>query len=817
MNRVFAALGRLAVRFRWAVVAAWVAAAVLATAFLPSLSSVTSDSSTGVLPARSPSVQAARLAAPFQAANQAPVPVLVARAGGPLTAADTAAAGRLATRLAAVPAVRQVQDLGVSSDRQAAELLVLARIDVSNPGPGGQLVDGLRRAIAASALPPGLSAHLAGPVATQTDASRASHSSGNLGEDLSIVFILVLLLVVFRAALAPLLTLAPAVLVTQLAGPVIAEASRAGVQVSSITQILLLVLVIGAGTDYGLFLVFRVREELRAGQPPHDAVVRALSRVGESVTFSAATVIAALLTLLLATFGMFSGLGVPLAIAIGLMLAAALTLLPALLAIFGRAAFWPSRTAAAAGSAGTADGAGNTAGAGRTGGSGGIRRGAVGAGRPGWWGRTAGRIVTRPAAVLTLGLVVFGGLAVAAASYTPAGFGAGPAAPAGSDSAAGGALLAAHFPAASSNPTPVLVRFPAPVWAEAGPAAAAERRLAAVPQFAHLGGPLSVNGVTLAPGLLAALHARLGDPRSLPALPPPGAGVGARTWAAYRAESQFISPDGRTVRFAASLAAGDPDSDAAIAQVPAIRAAVAAAARASGATSWGVAGDAAVTYDAIRVSGQDMLRIVPIAIIVIGLLLALVLRSAVAPLYLIASVVLSYLAALGVAVLIFQGTGARGGLPYWVPFLMFVFLLALGEDYNILVMARIREETARLPLRQAVTAALGRTGSTVSSAGLVLAGTFGVFAVVASLQPGGAAARAVLFSLAIGILMDAFLVRTLLVPSVVALLGRWNWWPSRAAAQRSPAGRTGGGGDGDTARMTNPVSTPARKPMTWAR
>jgi putative drug exporter of the RND superfamily len=305
--------------------------------------------------------------------------------------------------------------------------------------------------------------------------------------------------------------------------------------------------VIGAGTDYGLFLVFRVREELRAGQPPHDAVVRALSRVGESVAFSAATVIAALLTLLLATFGLFSGLGVPLAIAIGLMLAAALTLLPALLAIFGRAAFWPSRITASAG-------------------------------RPGWWGRTASRIVARPAAVLVLGLVVFGGLAVAAVGYTPTGFGATPPAPAGSDSAAGQALLAAHFPAASSNPTVILLRFPAPVWRDPGPAARAEQSLAASPLFTSLGGPLEVNGVTLAPGQLTALHARLGDPRALPAQPRPGSGVTARTWAAYRAESQFISPDGRTVRLAASLAAGDPDSDAALRQVPAIRAATAGAA-----------------------------------------------------------------------------------------------------------------------------------------------------------------------------------------------------------------------------------------------
>ncbi len=211
-------------------------------------------------------------------------------------------------------------------------------------------------------------------------------------------------------------------LVTQLAGPVIGEASKVGLQVSSLTQIMLLILTLGAGTDYGLFLVFRVREELRAGRSPHDAVVSALARVGESIIFSAATVIAALLTLLLAAFGLYSSLGAPLAIAIALMLLAALTLLPALLAIFGRAAFWPSRTARGAGSLG-------------------------------WWGRAAGRIVTHPAATLALGLVFFGALAIAALGYLPAGLGSTPAAPRGSDSAAGQALLAAHFPAASNNPT----------------------------------------------------------------------------------------------------------------------------------------------------------------------------------------------------------------------------------------------------------------------------------------------------------------------------------------------------------------------------
>jgi putative drug exporter of the RND superfamily len=754
MHGFFAATGRFAVRFRWAIVVAWVAATVLANLFFPSLTSVARQNNTSSLPASSPSLQAARLATPFQDPNETPVPVVIVRSGGRLTTADVTAVDRLAASLAKVAGVRQVNDLGLSRDGQAAQLQVLANIDLGTDGPAQHLVAGLRHTIQASALPTDLHAHLAGQVAAQAEASQDGQRTANLGQDLSILFILVLLLVVFRSVLAPLLTLAPAVLVTQLAGPVIAQASKAGLPVTSLTQIMLLILTLGAGTDYGLFLVFRVREELRAGRAPHDAASYALSRVGESITFSAATVIASLLTLLLAVFGLYSSLGAPLAIAIGLMLLAGLTLTPALLAIFGRAAFWPSSTAR-------------------------------GTQRLGWWGRTAGRIVTHPVATLGLGLLLFGALATAAIGYTPAGFGGTQAAPRGSDSAAGTALIAAHFPAAASNPTLVLLRFPAPVWRDPAPVARAERRLAAVPQLSSLTGPLDVNGATLTPAQLTKLHATLGDPAALAAQPPPGTAAGAEQWALYRAESQFISPDGRTVLFNAGLTAGDPGSNAALHQVPAIRAAVAAVARDTGASAHGVAGEAPATYDVGQASDRDLVRIVPVAIIVIAILLALVLRSLIAPLYLIASVAVSYLAAFGVSVLLFQDATGAGGLNYFIPFLMFVFLLALGEDYNILVMTRIREEAGRMPLRQAVTRALEQTGSTVTSAGLVLAGTFGVFALVVGGQPGGGVYQGILASLAIGILMDAFLVRTLLVPSTVALLGRWNWWPS---AYGRPAG-----------------------------
>jgi RND superfamily putative drug exporter len=247
------------------------------------------------------------------------------------------------------------------------------------------------------------------------------------------------------------------------------------------------------------------------------------------------------------------------------------------------------------------------------------------------------------------------------------------------------------------------------------------------------------------------------------------------------------------VQFSTGLTAGDPGDTPALNAVPAIRAETTAVAGSKSvlAADSAVGGEAPALYDISSISNSDLKRIVPIAIVAIGILLALVLRSLVAPLYLIASVGISYLAALGLSVLIFIKIGGSGGLVFFMPFLMFIFLLALGEDYNILVMTRIREESQKLPLREAVTRALGVTGTTVTSAGLVLAGTFVVLTVAAGSGSGGSQIRDIGLGLALGILMDTFLVRTLLVPSTVVLLGRWNWWPSRLSTGQAEQATVG--------------------------
>jgi RND superfamily putative drug exporter len=751
IDRTFEVLARTIVRFRWLVLVAWLLAAIVVSGAFPSLSSQVNNDNSAFLPSSALSTQAANLAAPLLGgAGKTGQILIVASRNGGLTTQDLGAISREASAARSVRDVLVVQGPDVSSDGAAAQLRVRVAAARNDLTTQKAIIAGLQGTFARSAAPAGLQFHVAGQIATNVANQASSNRSGKQIQMFSILLIVVLLLVVFRAPLAAVITLLPSGLALLISMRVIGELGAHGLKISSFTQVLLIVLLLGAGTDYGLFLVFRVREELRDGHGGQEAVVRALVRVGESISASAGTVILALLTLVLASFGLYHDLGVPLAVGMAVMLALGLTLLPALLAIFGRAVFWPVRIE-------------------------------PGPQRDGLWARVAARLVRRPALTLGLGVVLVLALAAAALGYSSSGFGGATSAPTGSDAAAGNAALAAHFPQTSSNPANLVFSYSQPAWQDPAQLVRAEAALRSSGRFTALSGPLDPNGTALSPARYARLHAELGPPGRLPLREPASLGVPAGEYDAYRATSEFVSPDGRIVQFEAALAAGSQQSTQAMNATPEIRAAVAQAGARSGAVQSGVAGEAAALYDISSTANHDLGVIVPIAVLAIGLLLALVLRSLVAPLYLIVSVMLSYLAALGVATIAFIDLGGDSGISFILPFLMFVFLFALGEDYNILVMTRIREEARGLPLREAVIKAIGRTGSTVTSAGLILGGTFIVLAAASS----GAEAsqmQAIGLGLAAGILMDTFLVRTLLVPATVILLGRLNWWPGQPSA-----------------------------------
>jgi RND superfamily putative drug exporter len=742
---VFEALARSSIKFRWVIVALWIVAPVLATRTLPSLSSVTQSNNAQFLSSSSPSMQAAALAAPFQGKNAASTAVIVAsRSDGPLTAADDADIGQIEHTVATVAGITFVSDQGVSQDGMARRVLVSTSTTTLSEAKTAAIVDAIRSDLTAAPAPPGLSLHLTGAMAQSADAHAASTSSTGNVQKFVLLFVIVLLFLVFRSVLAPAVTLLPAVASLVLAGPLIAQASGAGLPVSPVTQQLLAVLLVGAGTDYGLFLVFRAREELRNGSAPNDAVVKAMGRVGQSITFSAATVIAALLSLLLATFGLYRGIGPSLAIGLAIMLLAALTLLPALLSIFGRAVFWPSHPT-------------------------------PGQQTIGLWGRVAARVARHPVPTLLAGLVLFGSLIAGLIGYRIGGF-ASSGAPSGSDSAAGGAVIAAHFPAANNNPETLLMRFATPVWDRPGDLDRAEQQLAASANFRALTGPLDPNGTPLSAAQLATLHTTLGPPMALPPAPPAGSTVPSSIYAAYRATAQFISADGRTVQFYALPRTGLAASSAAIDSIPSIRATLAAAAHDAGVHDYGVAGQDAVAYDIGHTATSDLEGIVPVVLAIIAVLLAVLLRSLIAPWYLIVTVGLSYLASLGFAMIVFVHLGTDTSLNFVIPFLLFIFAMALGEDYNILLMSRIREEAhSQAALRDAVTRAIERTGGTITSAGIILAGTFTVL----GLAGNNPQAHQLGFTIAFAVFLDTFFVRTLLVPSIAVLLGRWNWWPSQ--------------------------------------
>src|SRR5580658_10369605 len=205
IHAIFGGIGAFAVKFRWVVIAAWLVAAIAVPHFLPSLNSVTQGNNSAFLPASAPSEKAAQLAAPFGSTNLIPVPVVAAVSQGTLGTADTAWLSTLQHDLGPVPTVVSVRDLGRSADQQAEQLQVMS--DVSGGDQAGltTLIKDLRAQITRAGPPAGLQVHLAGDIAINVDQQTKSGTTGNQVELLSALFILVLLLLIFRSLLAPLI------------------------------------------------------------------------------------------------------------------------------------------------------------------------------------------------------------------------------------------------------------------------------------------------------------------------------------------------------------------------------------------------------------------------------------------------------------------------------------------------------------------------------------------------------------------------------------------------------------------------------------
>jgi RND superfamily putative drug exporter len=572
-------------------------------------------------------------------------------------------------------------------------------------------VANIRTTIAAGA-PAGLHNYVTGPAGQIADLGSAFAGIDGILLLVAILAVLVILIIVYRSPLLPILVLLTSIFALCGAIFVIWNLAKAGdVALNGQVQGILFILVIGAATDYSLLYVSRYREALRDYEGRWDATVAAFKGSFAPIQASGGTVILGLLTLVLSDLNSNKALGPVGAIGIAFALLAALTMLPALMFAFGRVAFWPVRPKF------------------------GSAHQQVDEGSKGLWPRLGRGISRRPRWVwvtcVILLLAASTGLLQLKANGTPQsavveGY---------SQARDGQAALGKHYPQGSGSPAVIVV---------------SQEKLqdAANAALATFG----VNSLTV----LSSTSPSGSYPVTTGGIQPliPGVPAGSPTVVNGKVLLQATLSD-------------DPDSDAAKAVVEKLRTNV----HADGAIVGGTTATA-IDTDAAAVHDRDL--IIPVVLVVILFVLMILLRAVLAPILLILSVVLSFAATLGIAAIVFNNVFKFVGADPAVPLYGFIFLVALGVDYNIFLMTRVREESVKFGTKHGVIRGLVITGGVITSAGIVLAATFAALGVIPVLF-----LSQIAFIVGFGVLLDTLIVRSLLVPALSYDIGRKIWWPSK--------------------------------------
>jgi RND superfamily putative drug exporter len=669
-------------RGKWIVLVVWVGLAGGLGQYQATLQDATKNDPASFLPASAESTRVLQtLRDRFTNGRMTPAIVVWSRSGG-LTRADRRAAASVVER---IRHLRLPHTLPPSppmfADGTAVAAVPVTADDVDLIKPVVERV----RALGAAERAPGLGANVTGPAGITVDAVDVF---GQIDVTLLVAttaLVLLLLLLIYRSPVVALVPLGVVALAYAIAAGIVYLLIKAtGLVVNGQTTGILIILMFGAGTDYCLLVVSRYREELRRLRDRHDAMAAALRHTSPAILSSGATVVVAMLVLLLADLRTFRSAGPVLALGVATTMLAGLTLLPAVLTIVGRRAFWPA-----------------------------VPRIAAGTAERSWlWHRIGAAVGRRPLLVAILVAAALGAAAAGNAVDVP-GLSLGSGFRGSVESVRGLHALARSLPAGEVAPTDVLTGR-----AAAARTAAALRRVDGVASVRRVG----------------------------------------------------TSDDARLVHLQATLRA-DPYSDEAIDLVPQLRKA------APGAL---VGGPTAEEADIRTTTSRDERLIVPVTLLAILAILCALLRAVVAPLYLVASVVLSFAATLGLSYASFRWLFDSPGSDASLPLFVFLFVVALGVDYNIFLMARVREEARGGDPRTAVLHGLERTGGVITSAGIVLAGTFAVLMLLPLEQ-----LFQLGFAVALGVLVDTFVVRTLLVPAVALLAGSASWWP-RAARPPAP-------------------------------
>ncbi|SMX72531.1 putative drug exporter of the RND superfamily [Brevibacterium sp. 239c] len=564
--------------------------------------------------------------------------------------------------------------------------------------------------------------HVTGPAGFSADLSEAFAGIDGILLLVALIAVFVILVIVYRSPLLPVIVLFTSVAALSASIFVIWHLADAGILlINGQVQGILFILVVGATTDYSLLVVARFRDALLTERDRLRAGLAALKGVLEPIAASGGTVIAGLLVLLLTDLASTRALGPVAAIGILVAMCAALTFLPAALIIIGRAVFWPFLPKVRPASAGA---------------------------KQGLWSRIAEVVARRPR-VIWIGLVVLLALPLLAfPQFKASGVAQSDFVLGESEARDGQDVLAEHFPGGSGSPTQIVV--------------ADDQLKDAAKAVGSLGG---VESMTVVANDSPSGTVAIDDEGTLQS-PQGGGGPDA-------AEVPQSSPPAPTevdgqVLLEVTLSDA-ADSLAAEDTVTSIRDAVHDVD-----VQALVGGETAVDLDTNTTAEADRALAIPLILLVITVILILLLRSLLAPLLLVALTVLSFGTALGVSALVFNHIIGFSGADPSVPLYAFVFLVALGIDYNIFLMSRVREESLRFGTRKGVLSGLVATGGVITSAGIVLAATFAALAVIPVMF---------LFQLAFivtfGVLLDAILVRSLVVPALVHDIGRSVWWPWR--------------------------------------
>lgn len=699
---LFAGIGRSVVRHPWRVIALWIIAAVAVIATSPGLPTTTDESS--FLPKNYESIRAADLqdkAFPQAGNETASAAIIVfARAdGGRLTSADSAKVTAITAALGArhIPHVNSITAGHASSNRlvQTASVAMPNSVVNSSGTASNDAVKTLRADLKTLVAGTGLTEGVTGAVAQSLDSQQSFNRADQIVLAATLALILVLLLVIFRSPVIAVLPLIIIAVVSQVANGLIADVNKAlNLNTDSSISTILIVVLFGIGTDYILFLMFRYRERLRRGEDSKQAMVSAVTRVGEVISSAAGVVIFAFLALTLSTLSVLRSLGPALAIAVATTLIAGLTLVPAVVSLLGPRVFWPSKS----------------------------WQREPNSARFAALGRGLGRRPAVFAAVSGLVLIV---LAIGAFSYKPTFDLSSAGIPSTAESQIALKTLEKGLPPGATDPAEV---------------------------FLH-----SASGQPLPAAQLTAYGAKLKTLQGVSSVASPQ-----------------VSADKATAAYQVTLSY-DPQSTTAVAQMKgSVRPGAHAAAPAG--TYALVGGTTAVFADIQRAVNHDYTVVFPVAAVIILVILGLLLRSVVAPWYLLASVGLGFTATLGASVLLFQGLRGEAGLVFLLPIYMYLFVVALGTDYNILMIARLREETREgNDSRQAASLALRHTGPTIGAAGLILAGTFASLTLA-----GNTILSQVGFAVSCGIALAAFVMAMFFAPSLTALIGHRAWWPGHS-------------------------------------